>query len=251
MVLTAYADKAPDKYKPKFLLGSAYKRAKKFDQAVANFRTAIKISRNHKPSYDGLLDIFEETRQNYESRILLNDMITIFGPRGEFATKLCRLYTIDGYLNQAVASCKAAITRDPKYPDNHIYLAQSYYDKRNKRSAERIFRQAGRQFKKSEFVQYAVGNFYLNEKNSPTAVRYLRNAVRLNGKSMRAALTLALALFEGKDFKNALIYFRRSCKLDKTKDTVTELKNSASKLLQLGLTSMYEKYSSASGTCFL
>lgn len=243
-VLQIYSEKDPNRFRPHYLLGLAYKKNKQYDQAAKSLRQAIDFAPKHRPSYDSLLEIFSLTKQNYESRTLLNDMNRTFGAKKEFSNMMCRLFAIDNFLTEALETCKVAISKNPKYPDNHIYLAQTYYNQDNKPAAERIFRTAGRQFIKSEFVQYAAGEFYLNEKNYPAAIRYLETAVKVNPQTMRAQLTLALALFESRSYEKALEHFINSCKLDKSSETLTSLKNSAAKLRQLNqdnLASMYER----------
>lgn len=229
-VLQIYAEKDGKRFRPHYYLGLAYKKNNKPDEAAKELRLSIQYAPGHRPSYNALLDIFTETKQNYESRVLLNDMVRNFGPKKEFTNLSCKLYAADGFLVEALETCKKAVNQDKAHADNHIYLAQTYYNQDNREAAERIFKAAGRSFKKSEFAQYAVGEFYLQEKNYPTAVRYLEAAVNINPNVFRSQYTLAVALFEAKDYTRALTHFDKSCRLDKSNETMTTLKNSAGRL---------------------
>lgn len=248
-VLKFFSEKDDVHYKPHYLLGLAYKKNKQLTEATKSLRLSISRATRHKPSYDALLEIFIETKQNYESRALLTDMIGLFGVKKEFLNQQCRLYTIDNFLTEALSTCKRAISQDPKFPDNHIYLAQAYYNQGNKSAAERIFRAAGRQFINSEFVQYAAGEFYLNEKNFSAAIRYLQTAVKINSEAQRSQLTLALALYEASDFEQALRHFDKSCKLDKSKESLMALKNSAARLRKTNNTTFAEQYDRKAAVC--
>lgn len=229
-ILKLYVDRSPQMFRPHHYLGLAYKDAKKFTEATDHLRQALSYSPRHRPSHDALLEIFMENKQSYEARQLLQEMIQLYGEKSPFLDSLCKLFAGDGFIDDAIKSCQKAIKQNPKFPDNHIYLAQSYYNQGKFAPAEKIFSQSAKQFKKSEFVQYAAGAFYLNEKNYPTAVRYLTVAVELNPKALRGHLTLAVALLESKDYAKSLVHFTTACGLDKTNDTTTQLKNAAGKL---------------------
>lgn len=248
-VLQIYVEKEGHRFRPHYYLGLAYKKIKKMDEATKQLRLSIQYAPGHRPSYDELMDIFSITKQNYESRILLNDMVRNFGPKNEFANLSCKLYANDNFLAEALATCKKAIQQNPKHADNHIYLAQAYYNMGNRSAAEKIFKTAGRSFKSSEYTQYAVGEFYLLEKNYPTAVRYLKNAVNLKSDVLRSQFTLATALFESKDHTAALTHFDKACKLDKSSETMTALKNSAARLRKENLHNIAELFEKKAAAC--
>lgn len=247
--LQIYAERNPDRFRPHHLLGLAYIKSKNTTEAATHLRTSIQLAPKHKPSYEALLNLFVEAKKNYECRLLLNDMIRIFGNKKEYLHLQCKLFNEDGYLEQAVESCKGAVANDPKFPDSHVYLANTYYNQGNITAAERIFRTASVQFKNSEFVQYATGEFYRNEKNYPTSVRYLENAVKINKTAMRSQLALAQALFEDKRYADALRHFENSCKLDKSSDTLTELKTAAARLLKIDQQKLHQQYKHSAALC--
>jgi tetratricopeptide (TPR) repeat protein len=224
-------------------------REKKYDDAAKNLRQAVQTAPKHRPSYDALLEIFTITKQNYESRMLLGEMVKNFGPKKEFAHALCKLYSIDSFFKEAQDACKTAISLDPKYPDTHVYLAQTYYNQDNKKMADRILKNAGRTFPNSEFVQYAAGEYYLNEKNYSASLRYLEAAVRINPSALRAQITYGIALFESRQYEKALQHFDKACKLDKSKDTLTAIRNSAAKLRQSMQTAIAEQYDRKAAVC--
>lgn len=248
-ILQIFVEKDGNRFRPHYYLGLAYKKIKKFDQAAEQLRLSIQYAPGHRPSYNELLDIFTTTKQNYESRILLNDMIRNFGPKNEFLNLSCKLYSTDNFLAEALAACKNAIKKNPKHPDNHVYLAQNYYNQNNREAAERIFRTAGRSYSSSEFVQYAVGEFYLHEKNYPTAVRYLKNAVKLKADELRSQMALSIALFESKDYPLALTHFEKACRLDKSSETMTLLKNSAARLRKENIHHIAESFEKKAAAC--
>lgn len=248
-MLQLLVERDPDRFRPHYLMGLAHKKNKKWDESAKSLRRSIELAPRHRPSYEALFEVFTETKQNYEARTVLSDMIKHFGRKKEYLSAMCKLLAVDNFLDQALDMCKSAVRAYPKFPENHIYLAQTYYNLNNKTAAEKILKTSAQQFKETEFVQYAAGEFYLNEKNYQAAVRYLEQAVKLNPKSLRAQLTLALALYESRQHQRALDHFIAACKMDLSKETVTALRNSAAKLRQQNQNSMAEDYDRKASTC--
>ena len=239
----------PHHFRPHYLLGMAYKRANQMDKAVENLRESIHLAPEHRPSYDALLDIFITGKQAYETRTLLAQMVKQFGPRKDLLALQCKEYSDDGFLQQAIKTCQSAILADHSQPDSRIYLAQAYINSGKLSAAEHVFIETARQFKNSEFAQYAAGQFYFSQKNYPAAVRYLSIAIQLKPKSIRSQLNLAQALFETRNYNKALTHFNIACRLDKLKDSITEFENAAARLRNAGQDELADKYDARTAVC--
>lgn len=189
-------------------------KKKEEDRAIHNLRQAISLNPGYKPAYDKLLTIFIKNQNNYESRTLITTMIGRFKDRPEFYIDLCRLYSTDGFLNQAVESCTKAIELAPNFPDSYAYLAQSLKDQDKNDEAARQLTQAAQRFPKSEFVQRAAGQFYMLRENHPVAARYFRQATNADPSSVTSQLGLAQSLFSSEQFTPSLKAFSVACRLD-------------------------------------
>ena len=231
-ILELYRQREPGKFRPHYLLGVALNDNEQFDDAVEFLRKSIGFAPKHRPSYEKLLEIFRTKKQNYESRLLLNDMIRMFGARKEFLNEQCELFVTDGFLAEAQKTCKKAVKKDPRFPKNHVHLAQSYLLQNKKKPAEKIYITAARQFPKSEFVQWATGEYYYQEQNFPIAVRYLKAAVRADKKKARSQLGLAVSLFEMGSHKEAAPHYLAACKLDDSRVALRAFQTAAAKLRQ-------------------
>jgi tetratricopeptide (TPR) repeat protein len=141
------------------------------------------------------------------------------------------------------------MAKDRRVPDNHVYLAQALFDSDRKQAAENVYRNAARQFAKSEFVQFAAGEYYFNEKNYATAVRYLSAAVALKKDSARSQLGLALSLFESDKPAEALVHFGEACKLDKTRAAYNELRSASARLRKVEQMKIASQYDSKVVNC--
>ena len=231
-ILELYRQREPSKFRPHYLLGVALRDNAQYDEAVEFLRKSIGYAKKHKPSYDALLGIFRLKKQNYESRILLNDMIRTFGEKKELMNEQCALFIEDGFLAEARSTCKKAVKKDPRHPDNHVHLAQTYLLQNQKKSAEKIYITAARQFPKSEYVQWATGEYYYQEENYPIAVRYLKAAVKADKKKARSQLGLAVSYFEMGSHKEAAPHYLAACKLDDSRVALRAFQTAAAKLRQ-------------------
>jgi tetratricopeptide (TPR) repeat protein len=228
--LLLYQQREPEIYRPYLLLGVAYHNNKKIDPAIENLRKAIELSPKMRPAYDELLKIMLEKDDKFESRAVVAQMVRQFGKRPELLNMQCKLYSEGGFLAEAEQSCKQALARSKDVPENHIFLAQSLFDQGRKQAAENVFKQAAKQFPNSELVQFSTGEFYYNEKSFAPAARYLEQGVKIKPDSARSLLGLALSLMELRQYAQALPYFEKACKLDKSHEALSEWRSAASKL---------------------
>jgi tetratricopeptide (TPR) repeat protein len=242
-------EKAPTKFRGFYYFGVAATGNNERDDAIQAFRQSIDLAPQHRPSYDGLLNIFKSKGNKYEARILLHDMVSRFGKKPELVSDLCRLYSEEGLLQDGLTFCKLAVKLNPRFPENHVYLAQNLLYSDQKANASRIFQTAARQFPDSEFVQYATGEYFLSEQNYPTAIRYLELSTKLAPQSFRGFISLAKAQYESDNHDGALISFGVACKLDKSKETTTELRKNAIALRKRGKEKPAGEYERRASVC--
>ncbi|MCB0362585.1 MAG: tetratricopeptide repeat protein, partial [Bdellovibrionales bacterium] len=224
-----------------YKLGIAYTKIGDSTQATINFRKSIKLQKNFRPAYEALLEIFQVSKNNYESRAILREMERHFGKDPEIYSHLCRLDSLDGYIDTAIESCQLAIKLDPEFPDNAVYLSQSYIDQRNEAKAAQILLKSARRFPQSEFVQRSAGEYYLNQKNYAVAQKYFIQALKVDDKSSGAQLGLALCQFEKGMYEESLISFSKACKLDEI--AIDKIRESSGKLRLAKETEWSRKFS--------
>lgn len=248
--LLTFEQRQPDRFRPHYLLGLAYLKNNQEEEAQASFERSVALNASHRPSYDALIDIYIKRNLFHEARPLLVDMVRKFGEQPSFLNTQCRLYAEGGFLKEAIETCRKAISEDVDHAQNHVFLAQAYMDQDNRSAAENIFRTAARRFTNSEFVQWRAGEFYFNEKNFPTAARYLTEAVKADPESGRSRLGLALALFSSNEYEKALPHFIKACSLDRTKVAFEEFRTSASKIRNANVGPVSAQYDRGVATCF-
>ena len=197
-------------------IGDAYAELKKTDEATSSYRSAISSNRKYFPAYENLLFLFESTNNYYEAKIILKDMSKIFGAKKEFYHKLCRLDSLDGYIDSGLKNCLDAIYKDPDYPDSYVYLANNYRDAGEKVKAQKAYVEAAKKFQSSEFVQSAAGRYHLEIQDNHSAFKYFSQAVRSDPESVRALVGLAKSGLEIGEFKVSLDSFMKACKSDKS-----------------------------------
>lgn len=182
--------------------------------AQANYKQAIDLNPTLRPAYDGLLKAYESSKNFYELRILLGDMIKRFGKTTELMSHLCRRNTIDGFFVNARKLCREAITIDAKKPDNYIYLALIENNEGNLKKADSLLKKVTAKFTDSEFAQSNYADFLIQQKNLPGAQGYYKSAAKADSKSFRAQIGLAKTSFELKQYEMALEAYKEACSIN-------------------------------------
>lgn len=196
-------------------LGQTYARLGRSDEAIAQFREARQIDAKYQPAYEALLNEYTRIGERYEARIVIGDMIKLFGDRASYHTMLCRLYALDNFLEKSVEECRLAIEQEPSVPENYVHLATSLNDLSKEAEAENVFLRAATKFKDSEYAQRKAGEFQMQKKNFILAHKFFRAAVVLDRKSAPALHGYANASFELQQTEEALQAYIRACASDK------------------------------------
>lgn len=187
---------------------------------IQKLRATMQMQKGYKPAYDLLLTTLLFNKIHNEAREVIMEGIHRYGERPELFREICRLDSTDGFLDQAVDNCRAAIAAAPNYPDNYVYLAQSLFDQDQKEQAERNLISAAKRFPNSEFVQWGAGMLFFKKKNFAVASRYFGAAVKLAPGSGRAQFGLAQALYESGSEQASLEHFIKACQSDRTTSEV-------------------------------
>jgi tetratricopeptide (TPR) repeat protein len=225
-ILNLMLPKHPNYPKGHVLLGDAYVNLGKLDDAIVKYRQAIDVSPKYESAYWGLYRVYDNKKNNYESRIILLDLVKNFGEKAKYLNPLCRLYSIDSFFDDSIAFCQKAIQVDPKYADNHIYLALTYKYAQNTQQAEKIIKTAAASFSNSEFAQQTAGEITTETQNWEESAKYFSACVKLQKKNIKCHSGLALASFNIGKYDAANKAFYAACILDRK--TVTEYKRHAS-----------------------
>ena len=231
-ILTSLTQTHPNNTRMLYKLGKAHQNNKDLDQATVEYRKALKANEKFLPAHKGLMSVFVETENHYETRELLKELIRIYGSRPEFLHHLCERYSKDGFLKETLQTCNSAIKRNPKTSESYVYLALAYVNQDQEHKAEEVLVKAAGLFPKSSFVQTAAGNFYLKSKNYPVARRYYLKATQGDVPDADAFLGLAECSLELKQYGPALNAFEAACKKDRKASN--PFREAATRVRQMG-----------------
>jgi tetratricopeptide (TPR) repeat protein len=257
-VLKLLADKKPKDALVHYALGDAQlKLAEQLkemndkqqseSEAINSLRQSLRLRRDFRPTHLALVNYFLKVGMSHDAREQLNDMLKVFGERGDIHADLCRLHSADGFMAQAIKHCRRAISITPNDPTSYLYLAQTYFDQKNFEEAKKTLVHAAQRFPNDEFVQYGAGQFFISNGNFPVAVKYLTKAVGNNPNSARSQIGLAKSLFETAKTNEALSHFIRACQIDGS--TQGEFLAAATKLRLKGDPNFSAKYSQLANGC--
>tara|TARA_B100001248_G_scaffold262582_2_gene259646 strand:+ start:1977 stop:3008 length:1032 start_codon:yes stop_codon:yes gene_type:complete len=230
------------------LLGDALLKIDKKDEAIVKYRKAIEINPKNEDAYWGLFKVYDEKDNNYESRIILLDLIKYFGDKPKYLNPLCRLYSVDSFFKDSIAFCQRAIKKDRTHPDNHIYLALTYKYAKNNQQAEKIIKAAAKQFQGSEFAQETAGQIMFDIENWERSMRYYQQCTKINKGNLNCQLGLAKAAFSIGQYKISNEAFLKACLIDRK--TITEFKKSAAILRINKKSNWFKEFTNNIGKCY-
>lgn len=234
-VLQQLSKARPNSYKPHLALGNAFlKTLKKPDvgrallrsdiqnnnkietKAIFHYREAIRLSKKFQEPYDRLLAFFLERDNHYEAQKLLEGMMQKFGKKGVYYSHLCRLFSVQAFLEQSHKTCSSAIRKDRKNPDNYVYLANTFFDMKKKAKAIKFLVKATKKFPGNFFVHSSLAKNYQREENFLLASKHHRIATQLKPDAKESIIGLAESLFQIEKYDEALTYYKRACQMDRT-----------------------------------
>lgn len=217
--------KFPKDLELKCYLGLELYRAAKPKEAILTLKEVLEKNPRYYMAYQILVHIYEKQKNNYELRILYQDIIEKFGEKYEFIAKLCERTTLDGFYDLSKKYCQQGATMAPKEPLCLVYLGITQKYTGQKDLAEVSLRRAADSFSKSEFSQVAAGEYFEEEKNYIEAFKYFQRGIRADPKSVKALLGVGSSGVEIQKLQESLDAYTQLCKIDKS--TVGQFRKSA------------------------
>jgi tetratricopeptide (TPR) repeat protein len=230
------------------LMGDFLMTKKNYKGAANSYRTAVGIKKDYRRAYDGMIEAYQKADNRYELKIVYQDLIKIFGEKGEFINPLCRLFAIDGFFQQAIEYCNQGIALNPKIADNHVYLGIVLNKQSEKIQAQKILKGAAEKFINSEFAQRTYADLLKEQKNLIAAEKYYSAAVKADRKSLISQMALAKVAFELKDFEMSLEAYKSACLIN-TNESIKELRRSIAVLRLASNVDWLKKFSTAEAEC--
>ncbi|MGZ3743355.1 MAG: tetratricopeptide repeat protein [Pseudobdellovibrionaceae bacterium] len=246
-VANMLTSKNPKDYEGFYLLGSAQLMSKKNNEALESLKTTLEINPKYRPAYEKLAEMYEKNKNNYELRILYQDMLENIGRKAEFLTKLCEINTNDNQEDQALANCKEAILKDPKVAENYVYLGLVQLHSGETEEAKKALKAAAESHSKSEFAQYTYANLLEDQKNYLESSNYYLAGTVADPKSSRCWVGYAKSSFELHKYAQALEAYKKACKLEQK--TAVAFRKATTTLRNSKDVTLLKQYEAASETC--
>jgi len=240
--------KYPKDFEAHYLAGSAYlMMPKKDSDALEALKSSLEINPKYQPAYEKLAEMYEKKKNNYELRILYQDMLDNIGRKPEFLTRLCDINTRDSQEDQALAMCREAIQKDPKVASNYVNLGLTQFNAGDVDEAKKTLKSAADSHSKSELAQYTYADLLENQKNYLEASKYYQNGTVADPKSSRCWLGYGKSTFEIRKYEAALDAYKKACKLDQK--TAVYFRKATTALRNTKEASWTKQYEAGSEAC--
>lgn len=208
--------KFPKDLELKCFLGLELFKAGKPKEAILTLKEVLEKNPKYYMAYQVLVHIYEKQKNNYELRLLYQDIIDKFGEKYEFVAKLCERTALDGLYDLSKKYCQLGTTLAPKDPLCLVYLGVTYKYTGQKELAETSLRRAADSFSKSEFSQVAAGEYFEEEKNYIEAFKYFQRGVQADPQSVKALLGVGSSGVEIQKLQESLDAYTQLCKISKS-----------------------------------
>lgn len=230
-----------------FLKAQTYYLEKQYDKAIAELRNGLTLFPKSKHLHESLLKIFMITDNSYESRMLLQSMVKIFGENSKHLSLLCKYYYLDGFFDSAISTCRKAIKAKLSFADNYVYLALAQIDTGEETKGLEQLLATAKNFKNSPLAQQRLAEYYLKKENIPSAHKYALKSYKLSPKDIDVLITYAQTSFESEEYEESLKAFNEACK--QSRKAIEPFQVAAGKIKQKNKFEMSQNFSQASHQC--
>ncbi len=202
-------------FEAKTAIGSEQLAAKRDKDALATLRESLEMNPRYAPTYNALEEYYDKKKNNYELRLLFEDMLENVGESVDVVTKLCRLTTMDRLYDLAFKHCQRGITVSPRTADNYVYLGISSKETGKGEKADEILKKVADDFPKSELAQLTYAQNLDEKKNYIGSYSYYKRALQAKADSVSGLVGLGNSSLEIQKYSESLEAYIKACKLDR------------------------------------
>lgn len=228
-------------------LADAYVKLSKISESIPVYRESIVKAPKYEKAYEGLYHVYNGTGNAYDARLVILEVLEKFGNKKFWLTEFCRIESEQNYHDNAKQICQKAIEKDPKNPDNHVYLALAFKNTENEDQSRKILFNAAKQFKKSEVTQWNAGQMSCSINNWEQASDQFKACLKASPTSGRCHLGLGKAQYELKKYDLALESMKKACTYIKGADV--EIRRLSYDLDKKNESKVARKYNSSTEQC--
>jgi tetratricopeptide (TPR) repeat protein len=205
----------PKDFEAKTMIGTEQLAMNRDAEALITLKEALEINPRSSMAYKALSQYYEKRKNNYELRLLYEDMLAKVGEKPETVTRLCSLCTEDRFYELALKYCQRGIQLSPNEPSNYVYLGITFKETDSKEKAGEALKKAAQDYPQSAFSQLTYAKFLDEQKNFVTSYGLYKKATTADPKSAEAFVGLANSSFELQKYSDSLAAFEKACALDR------------------------------------
>ncbi len=229
------------------LLAECFLANRELEKAVDNFSAAKELKSDYLPAYEGLEKTYEAKGQIDDARQTYLEMIRVFGAKKFYFNEVCRLYSVEGSVQEGIVACQKATSYDSSIAANHIYLGRMLIENEQAERGEMIILKAAKQFQKSDLAQITAANIKFKHKQWHEAADIYAQATIANSQSDEGFIGWAKSLFEMQKYTDAKLAYSKACSLNKK--YLSELRNAIAELRQKDQIVLANQYESILPRC--
>jgi tetratricopeptide (TPR) repeat protein len=242
-------NKNPKDVEAKVLLGKENFLRGKDREAMISLREALDLNPNLEEAYLVIEQIYIKKKNNYELRMLYQDMVQQMGEKPKYIERLCELNTLSGIYDLAAKYCLQGIKLQPDEAKNYTYRAMTLKETGFTDDAKKLYKTTADKFKQSEEAQLAYAQFLDEQKNFLDSSKYYKDAMAANPQSVKALYGFAQASTEIQRYQDVYDALVTACNLNR--QSIAQVRKVMRILQLLKENVWYSKFELLSETCGL
>jgi tetratricopeptide (TPR) repeat protein len=180
--LTLWSDtakKSPDSHGVHNNLGDAYYKQGRLDEAMEEFRIALKLKPDYEKAHNNLGLVYTEQGRIDEAIEEYKEAIKLNPASAGVHNNLGSTYYEQGRIDEAIEEYREALRLKPDFPDVHNNLGLAYAAKGRIDEAIEEYKEALRLNPDLAQTRYNLGNIYSNKGRIDEAIEEYKEALRL------------------------------------------------------------------------
>ncbi|MEH2181189.1 tetratricopeptide repeat protein [Nostoc sp.] len=204
----------PSNAQAHYRLGKILQQQKRSDEAIAEFREAIKLNSKHSYAYNSLGTVLQYNQNKLDEAIINYRKAIELNPSNFYAYwNWGNALVAQNRVNESIKLYSQALKLDPRNPYKYTSLGRAYYLQKNFKAAIAVYRRAIELNPKNFYAYIDLGNALTKQKRFNDAIKVYFWAIQVDPYNADSYISLGRVYYLKKDFPKAISFCNKAIPL--------------------------------------